>query len=293
VPAEPEAVARAIRLGANGLRIQVTADSFPRSVQQVAAVTATARECGLYVEAEPSRDTVGTATEARRFVERSDIDGLRADIAMGGDGAEKGRPDYARVKQMHQALETPLSVCAGDGLAEDQYRRLIRHGVATFGYRPAPAASTESVAADSEHLLRMWGAAGRAAEVIAQCRTWETAEQLLLCNVAEDAETDPAEVLAKGEQVLAGIPGVREVVGARAAPEDAPYSHAWWVRLCHPAAVTSFQNHPATADCCGIQYLRAGNGPGHRLEGLQPSAPEDASATKVAPLFPDSRRNRA
>ena len=109
----------------------------------------------------------------------------------------------------------------------------------------------------------------------------------------EDAETDPAEVLARGEQVLADIPGVREAIGARAGTEDAPYSHAWWVRLCHPAAVTSFQNHPATADCCGIQYLRAGNGPGHRLEGLQPSAPEDASATKVAPLFPDSRRNRA
>jgi len=292
VAAEPEAVARAIRLGANGLCVEAPADSFPRSVQQVAAVAATARECGLYVAAAPGRETVNTATEARRFVERSDIDGLRPDLGL-GDGEGKGRPDYARLKQIHQALDTPLSVHAGAGLTAEQYRRLIRHGVAAFGYRPAPAASAEAVATDSEHLLRQWGAAGRAAEVAAQCRAWETAEQFLLCNLAEAADTDSATALAHGEQTLAAIPGVREAVGAHTTSTDAPYSHAWRVRLCHPAAVTRLQNHPATADCYGIHYFRAGGSPGEPAPRPLAPAPDEAAATKVAPLFPDSRRDRA
>jgi fructose-bisphosphate aldolase class II len=330
VTADPEATARAIRLGCNGVRLIASDETFPRSVQQVQAAAAIARDCGLASEAEPGPDTVNTAAEATRFVERSGVDGLRLDLgplASETNGSRKGRLDYNRLKQVHQSLSMPLSVDAGNDLSEDQYRRLIRHGVAAIGCRirfaevagerirdncsagsDALAGVSEAVAAEAEQRMRIWGSAGRAAEVLAQCDPWQSAEQLLLCNVPEASEAETATILARGEELLGRIPGVREAVGGTATAEDAPYRYAWRVRLCHPTALASFQEHPdraAFADggihpdaqsCLGIQYRGSGGSDGS--DGQDPSSPGTSSSagsptSKVTPLDPSARRSLA
>jgi fructose-bisphosphate aldolase class II len=325
VAPDPDAVATAIRLGGNGLRINAAGDSFPRTVQQVQSLAATASACGLAAEAAPAADLVGTAAEASRFVEGTGIHSLRLALAADGNGSNaKGRPDYTRLKQINQALAMPLSVDAGNGLSEDQYRRLIRHGVAAIGYTINPAelagerirengrsgseplaGVADAVTAKAEACMRMWGAAGRAAEVLAQCAPWQGAEQLLLCNFPETGEADTEAILQRGEHVLAGIPGVRTAAGATALTEDAPYRYAWRVRLCHPAALTGFEAHPDRAafaagrihpeaqGCTGAQYRRLGDGSGPTGGGPAPSVPNAAPAGKGATRAPGTRRNPA
>ncbi|HKJ70737.1 MAG TPA: hypothetical protein VKA55_03210, partial [Gammaproteobacteria bacterium] len=272
-----------------------------------------AQACGLAAEAAPAAELVGTAAEARRFVDRSGIDGLRLDLAPGhsGGGNRKGRLDYNRLKQVDQTLGSPLSVDPGEDLSEDQYHRLIRHGVAAIACRirlPQAAGDeggdplaglADAVAAEAERRMRVWGAAGRAAEVLAQCTPWEGAEQVLLCNFPEAPEGGTEAALARGEELLGRIPGVREAAGMAAASDDAPYRYAWRVRLCHSAALASFQEHPDRAalanggvhpgaqGCTGIPYRRIPAG----TAAASPSA--EASAAKVAALAPGHWRNPA
>ncbi|MFA9460726.1 class II fructose-bisphosphate aldolase [Thiohalorhabdus sp. Cl-TMA] len=299
VSSDPEAAARLIRLGCNGLRVRELGDSFPQSVQQVSEVVATAHACGLSVEAEPGAHLVTTPAEAERFVDRSGIDSLRLDLGDGEDSG-KGKLDHARLKRIHKALGAPLSVDAGEGLSENQYLRLIRNGVAAIGYS-APVPIT---AAEAESVMRIWGAAGRAAEVLAQCTPWETAEQILLYNFPELPEADTETALARGERVLRRIPGVREAVGMRANLDEAPYHFAWRVRLCHPKALSSFQHHPdhaaftngaihpAIEGCTRIQFSRTDTD--KRTSPDPPEPPgQEAVANKVTPLPPGTRRNLA
>ena len=327
VGADPEAAARAIQLGCNGLRLIASDDAFPRSVQQVQAAAAITRDCGVASEAEPGPDIVSTAAEAKQFVERSGVEGLRLDlgpVTSETNGSRKGRLDYNRLKQVHQSLGMPLSVDAGNDLSEDQYRRLIRHGVAAIGCRlrlsevagerirdncstggDAMAGVSDAVAAEAEHRMRIWGSAGRAAEVLAQCDPWQPAEQVLLCNFPETTEAEMGTILARGEELLGGIPGVREAVGGAATAEDAPYRYAWRVRLCHPTALASFQAHPDRAafangglhpdaqGCLGIQYRRTDASGDQAPTQPGASASPEPPTDKVTPLEPDYRRNLA
>lgn len=327
VSADPETAAHAIRLGCNGLRLIADGETFPRSVQQVQAAAAISRDCGVASEAEPGPDTVSTAAEAKRFVERSGVDGLHLDlgpVAGETNGSRKGRLDYNRLKQVHQSLGRPLSVDAGNDLSEDQYRRLIRHGVAAIGCRlrlsevagerirdncstgaDPMAGVRDAVAAEAEQRMRIWGSAGRAAEVLAQCAPWQPAEQLLLCNFPETSEAEMETILARGEELLGGIPGVRETVGGIAMAADAPYRYAWRVRLCHSQALASFQEHPDRAafangdvhpdaqGCLGIQYRRTGAGSGQAPTQPGASGPPQTPSDKITPLVPDYRRNLA
>ncbi|MEF8793800.1 class II fructose-bisphosphate aldolase [Thiohalorhabdus sp.] len=325
VTADPEVTARAIRLGCNGVRLTTREDSFPRSVQQVQAAAALARDCGVASEAAPSPDTVSTPAEAKGFVERSGVAGLRLDLGpvqSETNGSRKGRVDYSRLKQVHQSLGIPLSVDAGNDLTEDQYRRLIRHGVAAIGYRirlaevagerirdncstdaDAMAGISDAVAAEAEQHMRSWGSAGRAAEVLAQCAPWQPAEQLLLCNFGEATEGDMETILARGEELLGGIPGVREAVGGAVVAEDASYRYAWRVRLCHPQALASFEAHPDRAafangrlhpeaqGCLSIPYRHLGGGPA--TSQPVPATPAETPTGKVPPLDNSNQRDLA
>ncbi|MFP4560491.1 MAG: class II fructose-bisphosphate aldolase [Thiohalorhabdus sp.] len=286
VPGDPEAAAHAIRLGANGLLIRCGGDGFPETVQQAQGVADTARACGLAAEAEPDPGTVTTPAEVRRFAEKAGIDGLRLAPGKPDDSSGKGRADPNRIKRIHKALEAPLSLDIEGGLSEDQYPRLIRHGVAAFrfGAPPSPTAT------EAERAMRVWGAAGRAAEVLAQCTPWDNAEQLLLCNLAEVPEAEVEEALARGERILRRMPGVREAVGIRATSPDAPYRCAWRVRLCHPSALSGFQDHPdraafangnvhpAVEGCTGIQFRRPHAGDGPPADPPGPPGPRGPSA---------------
>ena len=91
--------------------------------------------------------------------------------------------------------------------------------------------------------MRLWGSAGRAAELLAHCESWLPVEHLIVYNVEGLDEAGVAHMMAEGRRVLSAIPGVRELVTGEAVKQDAAYRYAWLVRFCHPAVIDSYRNH--------------------------------------------------
>jgi len=77
------------------------------------------------------------------------------------------------------------------------------------------------IAVEVERCMRMWGSAGRAAEVIAQCEPWAAVEHLIMFNVEGLDKAGADLMMAEGQRVLSSIPGVREVFSGEAMQDNA------------------------------------------------------------------------
>jgi fructose-bisphosphate aldolase class II len=66
----------------------------------------------------------------------------------------------------------------------------------------------QAVQQEVQRCLKLWGSAGRAAEILEQCASWDPAQELLLFDLEEGPEM-AARLCRQGERVLAEIPGVR------------------------------------------------------------------------------------
>jgi len=220
----------------------------------------------------PQEQAYTSLAEARAYVERTGIDFLAVSIGT-VHGHIKGKPrlDYQRLKQLNEALKMPLVIHGGSGLSDDQYRRLIANGitkinyytalsdiaakqvkantraVASSGYSHVQKDVVQAVAAEVERCMRLWGAGGRAAEVLTRCRAWITVEHLLICNV-EGERAKVEAMMAEGNRLLAMIPGVREVFTGQAMQADAQYQYTCLLRLCHSQVIDSYRQHPSYQD---------------------------------------------
>ncbi|VAW60180.1 Fructose-bisphosphate aldolase class II [hydrothermal vent metagenome] len=183
----------------------------------------------------------------------------------------KGKPklDYQRLKQINDALGIPLVTHGGSGLSDDQFHRLISNGVAKINCFTAlsdvvakkireniksEAASSYmglsnninlAVATEVEQCMRLWGAAGRAAEVLARCCSWVSVEQIILCTIEGQSNEDSSALMNEGRKILSSIPGVRDVFSGEAVQGNAKYHYTWRIRLCHPLMIENYRNHPA------------------------------------------------
>ncbi|TCT22211.1 stress responsive alpha/beta barrel protein [Thiobaca trueperi] len=52
-------------------------------------------------------------------------------------------------------------------------------------------------------------------------------------------------MMAEGQRVLAGIPGVREVQAGSVIDQSAHYRYCWLIRFSAPEALDSYRHHPA------------------------------------------------
>jgi fructose-bisphosphate aldolase class II len=182
----------------------------------------------------------------------------------------KGKPrlDYQRLKQINEALGLPLVIHGSTGLSDDQFRRLIANGVskinyytslsdvaakhikantrgnASSGYTGLVKNIRNAIATEAERCMHLWGAAGRAAEVLAQCQRWAPVEHLIVYNTMGIDKMGTETMMAEGHRVLSAIPGVREVFTGEAVLNDARYHYTWLVRFCHPAVIDSYREHP-------------------------------------------------
>ena len=280
----PSAV-QAIRLGCNGVMLDASGLSLPDNIQATRQVVDMAHACGVPVvgevgyvageegegaELHPGETSLTNPAEARAYVERTGVDFLAVSIGT-VQGRMKGRPklDFQRLKQIHKQVDVPLVIHGGSGLNEDQYRRLTAMGIAKINYFTAlsdVAAETmrqrmkherngsfialkqgvkEAIGQEVERCLRLWGTAGRAAEVLAQCRPWAPVEHLIIYNVSEHLSDQQVQgIMARGRQVLGQIPGVREVFTGEAVQEGAKYRFCWLIRFVHPAVIESYRHHP-------------------------------------------------
>lgn len=270
----------AVNQGSNGVMVETSNLPLDQNIMVTSEVVAMARGCGVAAEGdlgcvageeEDNADsTLTTPAEARAFAERTGLDFLAVSVGN-RHGRVKGRLrlDFTRLKQIDAAVNKPLVIHGGSGLTEDQFRRLVGCGVSKINYYTALSdlaaqSISKNARADSkadyttlkkdvkelisqevERCMRVWGSAGRAAEVLSRCKPWMPVEHVIIYNVEDPSGSSVAAMMAEGRRVLAAIPGVREVFTGEAVKEDSRYRFCWLVRFAHPAVIDSYRDHPA------------------------------------------------
>ena len=200
-----ESAVNAINLGCNGVMLDASDQQLPDNIRATRAVVEMAHRCGVPVvgelgyvagnegegaELHPGETSFTNPAEAKAYVERTGVDFLAVSIGT-VQGRMKGRAklDYPRLKQLNQALNIPLVIHGGSGLNEDQFRKLTSYGIAKINYytalsdiaakamrqrsRENPGGSAidikrnvkQAISTEVQRCLRLWGCAGRAAEV--------------------------------------------------------------------------------------------------------------------------------
>ncbi|MDH3326355.1 MAG: class II fructose-bisphosphate aldolase [Gammaproteobacteria bacterium] len=275
---------KAIGLGCNGVMFDASNLSLHENISATKEIVDMAHNCGIPVIGEqgyvagiegegakqhPGESILTSPAEACAYVERTGIDFLAVSIGtVQGRMKSKAKLDFTRLKQLNQAVNIPLVIHGGSGLNEDQFRRLITHGVAKINYftglsdiaaqtmrekvKTVAAGSftdlkqgvKEAIGKEVERCLKVWGSAGRAAEVLAQCEPWTPIEHLITYNVEQLDEWDANIMMNEGRRILSEIPGVREVFAGEAIKEGAKYRFCWMVRFTHKSAVESYHAHP-------------------------------------------------
>lgn len=273
---------RAINLGCNGVMVDASSMPFNKNVELTRKLTTMAHGCGVPVEGElgyvpgvegedaerhPGELVYTSVSEAMEYAQHTGIDFLAVSIGT-VHGRMKGKPNlnYTRLQEINEALGIPLVLHGGTGLADEQYIKLIANGISKINYYTALADAAgqrmqqntennaqgytaivtgvaDTIADESERCMRLWGAAGRADELLQLCLPWTPVEHLIIYNA--DASDDTVHtMMAAGRQTLSQIPGVREVFTGDAIQEQARYRFSWLVRFCHPAVIDSYRKHP-------------------------------------------------
>lgn len=205
--------------------------------------------------------------EARGFVRPTGVDFLAVSIGtvhgrMGG----KPKLDYQRLRQIDDALQIPLVLHGSSGLSDDQFRRLIANGIAKVNYFTAItdraagmlrdnardsdddylklfSGVREGVEQDADRLMRVWGSAGRAAEVQEQCESWQGVDYVLKFNLPGVDDEDQMMIARRGYKILSQIPGVREVIVGESMNGDLSQQYCWQLRLASSEVIDSLKKH--------------------------------------------------
>ena len=282
--ANAESAVNAIRHGCNGIMVDTSHLPLGENFETTRALVKMAHACGVAVEGElgympdvdedagatlPGAASYTTPAEARGFAERTGVDFLAVSIgSVDGRANGKSRLDWSRLKGINASVGIPLVVRAGTGLTDEQYHKLITLGVAKINcssslseiagdsirsaakagsrdYADLRAGVRAAVSTEVERCMRMWGAAGRAAEVLTQCRPWLNVEHVIVYNASGLDAKRLRIAMAEGQRQLAAIPGVREVQVGSVADKSSRYRHCWLIRFASAAVIDNFNQHSA------------------------------------------------
>lgn len=210
--ADIQSAVHAVKAGCNGVMVDASHRDLGDNMDITGRVVAMAREYGVPVEgklgyaadeqgdgaeADPGRVAYTAVAEARGYVDRTGVDFLSVSVVTAA-GGPKARPklNWQRLKQINEVLGVPLAIGGDPALSHSHYARLISYGVAKInyyaglaqvaheqvrsslktnakgGYGAVMGAARAAVEQETERCLRLWGAAGRAAEVLEQCKPW-------------------------------------------------------------------------------------------------------------------------
>ncbi len=279
---DTQSVVRGVRLGVNGVVARGLQESLFRHIDRTRAIVDVAHACGVPVEGElvyvlegdatqgdaPRAIQYATVAEAKSFVERTKVDFLIVSENM-AQGRGRSRLDWGRLKEINAALGIPLIISGERGIGDEQCRRLIMLGVAKISCSVAPGVLAGErlranarhdrhapysalkdgihalVAAQLEPKMRAWGSAGRAAEVLNRCRPWNNITHIVVYDAPDLDALALRTLMAEGQRLLSGIPGVRSVQVGSVADEGGRYRHCLLTRLASATAVDAFRRHPA------------------------------------------------
>jgi len=279
-----ESAVRAINLGCNGVSIFPSHKPFPVAVADTRRIVDMAHGCDVATEGAPGSvgvtnggdpaaaeaTTPTSIEEAKAFVQRAGVDCLAVSIASANGGRPRGRGklDMDRLRRLNDALQIPLSFRFTSGLGDEHFHKLIQHGVAKIRYEEPLDEAADShmrarlrndarcgfseltdgvrgaIVAEAEHCMQRFGSAGRAAEVLVQCRAWQPVQHVIVYNV-EGADLHQVEtMMARGHEVFAKIPGVRRVVSGWAMTDKPKYRCCWLIEFANERVVASYRDHP-------------------------------------------------
>lgn len=280
-----DSVKRAIALGCNGVMVDASTLPFAENVKTTRAVVAMAHGCGAPVEGElgyvagvegedaekhPGEAIYTSPEEAEAYVEQTGVDVLAVSVGT-VHGRLRGVPqlDFARLRQINERLRIPLVIHGGTGLTDEQFRTLVKNGVAKINYYTAlsDAAAArirenarttpdggytsllrgvrEVIGAEVERCMKLWGGAGRATQVLNECRLWREVEHVIIYNLKHGlTDADAEQIMARGRAELADVPGVRRVFSGRAAQDQAPYRYCWLIRFASESVIENYRVHP-------------------------------------------------
>ncbi len=276
-------VTQAIGLGCNGVMLDASDRSLPDNIKATREAVELAHGCGIPVvgevgyvggeegegaEQHPGETALTVPSEAKVFVERTGVDFLAVSIGtVQGRMKQRARLDFTRLKQIRKVVEIPLVIHGGSGLNEDQFRRLTAMGVAKINYFTAlsdVAAETmrarmkqdrhgsftdlkkgvkDAIRAEVERCLRLWGTAGRAAEVLARCRPQTVVERMLMFDFTALDETTSLALVQKTRGVIAALPGVREVFAGDRVSNGKGSRYVLRIRFASETAAATFAEH--------------------------------------------------
>jgi ketose-bisphosphate aldolase len=139
-----ELIIRAIDEGFKSVMIDASMDSFENNVKRTKEIVEYAHLRGVVVEAEighvgggedyNSKDDSGsiytTVEEAKKFIELTEVDSLAVSIGT-AHGAYKGKPviDFGRLKEIRNAIDTPLVLHGGSSTGDDNLGRCATGGI--------------------------------------------------------------------------------------------------------------------------------------------------------------------
>lgn len=211
-----------------------------------------------------------SAEEAKAYIERTHVDFLAVSIGTihGRQPNRSPKLDFKRLKRINDELGIPLVLHGGSGLVEEQYHKLILNGVAKIncytelsdiaaaairsnvqtrnkkGYIESLHGVKDCLHEQIKLYMHLWGSAGRAAEVLIQCRAWQPVEQIIIYTIDNRYLDQLDSLMEQGQKTLMIIPGVRHVFSGWALSESNQYRLCWRVQLAHADVVNNYQSHP-------------------------------------------------
>lgn len=263
-----------IRHGCNSLMVDGSNLDLQENIDLSKDVVKMAHACGIPVEAElgyvPENGgelVFTSAAEASGFVRYTEVDFLAVSIGtMHGRFTGKPRLDYTRLRQINEAVGIPLVLHGSSGLSEEQFHRLISNGIAKVNYFTALTDRAgnllrknmkngdegylalfdgvrQVVEEEAGRLMRIWGSAGRAAEVLERCQPWKLVDHIIKFNLPDSDGDEAALIVNRGRNVLADIPGVRDVVTSETLDEPAEHRYRWILRVTSPQVIEQLRQH--------------------------------------------------
>ena len=133
----------ALKLGFSSIMFDGSANELSQNLKETAEIVKIAHAWGATVEGEighvgdagnndnANADMYTTPEEAKSFVEATGVDALA--IAIGtAHGAYKTKPclDIGRLKEIRNAIDTPLVLHGGSGLSDEDFKNTIKNGIA-------------------------------------------------------------------------------------------------------------------------------------------------------------------
>lgn len=131
----------ALQLGFTSIMYDCSTDCYDMNVKKVAAMAKKAKSFGAAIEAELGHvcfpdsdeslnDAYTNPQDAKNFADETGIDALAVAIGT-AHGVYKTKPvlDIERLKQISEAVDTPLVLHGGSGLSNDDFRQCVTNGI--------------------------------------------------------------------------------------------------------------------------------------------------------------------